>query len=81
MSTVLTRPGRTERRLTGRHRLGRPGLVPVTALITVVRRGFFGSWLRRGRHRWTAEAVAVSTPTKLPTGSARDSTLHYPTAA
>jgi len=51
MSTVLTRPERTERTLTGRHRLGRPGLIPVTALVTFTRRGFFRSLFRIGRHR------------------------------
>lgn len=82
MSTVLTRPERTARKLTGRHRLGRPGLVPVTALLTVVRRGFFSSWLRRGRHRWTATAIAAPAPPKLPTpAAARDSALQYPAAA
>ena len=87
MSTVLTRPERTERKLTGRkptgrHRLGRPGLIPATALVTVVRRGFFGSLLRRGRHRWTAATIAARTPTKLPTpAAARDSALKYPAAA
>ncbi len=37
----------------GRHRLGLPGLIPVTALVRVVRRGLFASWLRPGRHRRT----------------------------
>lgn len=36
---------------TGRHRLGLPGLIPVTTLARVVRRGLLASWLRRGRHR------------------------------
>ncbi|HYO01539.1 MAG TPA: hypothetical protein VET27_06475 [Mycobacterium sp.] len=35
----------------GRHRLGSPGLIPVTALVTVVRRRFFLAWFRPGRHR------------------------------
>jgi len=35
----------------GRHRLGSPGLVPVTALVTVVRRRFFLAWFRPGKHR------------------------------
>ena len=55
MSTVLTRPERTERTLTGRHRLGRPGLIPVAALVTVVRRGFFRTLFGSGRHRAAAQ--------------------------
>jgi len=39
-------------RPTGRHRLGRPGLIPVSALVTVVRRGFIRSWWRPARHRY-----------------------------
>jgi hypothetical protein len=39
-------------RPTGRHRLGRPGLIPVSALVTVVRRGFLRSWWRPARHRY-----------------------------
>ena len=35
----------------GRHRLGSPGLIPVTALVTVIRRGFFLAWFRPGKHR------------------------------
>jgi hypothetical protein len=35
----------------GRHRRGTPGLIPVTAFVTVVRRGLLSSWLRHGRHR------------------------------
>jgi hypothetical protein len=35
----------------GRHRLGSPGLIPVTALVTVVRRRFFLAWFRPGKHR------------------------------
>ncbi len=31
---------------------GRPGLIPVSALVTVVRRGFFRSWWRPARHRY-----------------------------
>ena len=54
MSTVLTRPERTAQRLTGRHRLGRPGLIPVTALVTVVRHGFFRTLFGSGRHRAAA---------------------------
>ena len=46
VSIVMTRT-----RPTGRHRLGRPGLIPVTALVTVVRRGFFAALFRSGRHR------------------------------
>ena len=49
MSITLTRMP-----VGGRHRLGRPGLIPVTALLTVVRRGLFASWLRPGRHRGAA---------------------------
>lgn len=84
MSTVLTRPERTVRQLTGRHRLGRPGLIPTTALVTVVRRGFFVSWLRRGRHRWVA-STAAATPASMAKpatiASARESAAHYPAAA
>jgi len=46
MSILMTRTPPT-----GRHRLGRPGLIPVTALVTVVRRGFFAAWFRPARHR------------------------------
>jgi len=35
----------------GRHRLGIPGLIPVTALVTVARRRFFLAWFRPGKHR------------------------------
>lgn len=34
----------------GRHRLGRPGLVPVTSLVAVVYRGWLSHLLRPGRH-------------------------------
>lgn len=52
----------------GRHRLGRPGLVSVTAFVTVVRRGLFQSWRIPGRHRrvhtvdpqWVPAPVPVS---------------------
>ena len=42
----------------GRHRFGRPGGVPVTELVTVVRRGFFASMFGAGRH--------LATPTGPP---------------
>ena len=35
----------------GRHRLGIPGLIPVTAMVTVARRRFFLAWFRPGKHR------------------------------
>ncbi len=41
----------------GRHRLGRPGLIPVGVLATVVRRGFF-AWFRAGKHRRPVAKVA-----------------------
>ncbi|MEP6562817.1 MAG: hypothetical protein ABJD68_17290 [Nakamurella sp.] len=46
MTTILHRP-----RVIGRHRLGRPGLVPLSALVTIRRRSFFTSWFRSGKHR------------------------------
>ena len=41
----------------GRHRLGRPGLIPVGVLATVLRRGLF-SWFRPGKHRRPVARVA-----------------------
>ncbi len=58
MSTVLTRPEQTERKPVGRHRLDRPGLIPVAALVTITRRGFFRSLFRSGRHRAAASPAA-----------------------
>jgi hypothetical protein len=49
----------------GRHRLGRPGLVHVTAFVTVLRRGLFESWRIPGRHRRTAVL-----PDRLPSSPA-----------
>lgn len=43
----------------GRHRLGRPGLIPVGMLATVVRRGFL-SWFRPGKHRRQVTRVAAA---------------------
>ena len=52
----------------GRHRLGRPGLIPATALLTVVRRGLFASWLRPGGHRRAglSRPPARHAPTAVP---------------
>jgi hypothetical protein len=66
VTIVLTRP-----RMTGRHRLGQPGLVPVTAMMKVLRRGFFSSWLRPGRHRGSA----------APGTSRKAARAHVPAAA
>jgi hypothetical protein len=52
MSILMTRT-----RPTGRHRLGRPGLIPVTALVTVVRRGFFAALFRPAKHRGPVRAA------------------------
>jgi len=49
VSIVLHRP-----RVTGRHRLGRPGLIPLSALVTIRRRSIFTSWFRSGKHRYNA---------------------------
>lgn len=35
----------------GRHRLGGPGRVPVSALVRVVRRNLFVAWFKPGKHR------------------------------
>ena len=70
MSTVLTRPERTERTLTGRNRLGRPGLIPVTALVTVVRRGFFRSLFWSGRHRAAAMPAGRRVRDRVPVPAA-----------
>jgi hypothetical protein len=59
----------------GRHRLGRPGLVHVTAFVAVVRRGLFESWRVPGRHRRSSReqireplrAVPATPPSLLPT--------------
>jgi len=59
VSIVLHRP-----KVTGRHRRGRPGLIPVSALVTVRRRGFFASWFRSGKHRYAATPV-TGQPTRL----------------
>jgi hypothetical protein len=57
MSIVLHRP-----RVTGRHRLGRPGLIPLSALVTIRRRSFFTSWFRPGRHRYTGIPAVQNRP-------------------
>ena len=49
----------------GRHRLGRPGLIPVTALTTVLRRGFIRAWFRPGRHRSPAAQVVSNHPGRV----------------
>ncbi len=53
----------------GRHRLGRPGLVPVHALGILVRRRFL-SWFRVGRHRWTAPHAGAAQPLPAPVPTA-----------
>lgn len=61
MSILMTRT-----RPSGRHRLGRPGLIPVTALITVARRGLIRSWFRPARHRRSAVATPSEQPVRIP---------------
>ncbi|GGL90983.1 hypothetical protein [Nakamurella endophytica] len=41
----------------GRHRAGGPGLVPVTMLVQVRRRGWFRSLFRPARHRAVPDQV------------------------
>jgi len=53
-------------RPTGRHRLGRPGLIPVSALVTVVRRGFLRSWWRPARHRYVESPAARRVGVRAP---------------
>jgi hypothetical protein len=53
----------------GRHRLGRPGLVPLSALGILVRRGLL-SWFRVGRHRWTAPRAGAGRPQAAPVPAA-----------
>jgi len=48
VTITLTRPAATDRG--GRHRLGRPGLVPVGSLVRVVYRGWLSHLFRPGRH-------------------------------
>lgn len=51
----------------GRHRLGRPGLVHVTAFVQVVYRGLFTSWRQPGRHRiYVAPRPVTAVPTVVP---------------
>ena len=52
MSSTFSAP-----RGSGRHRAGRPGLIPVTAFVSVVRRGFFAAFFRPGRHRFEHPAT------------------------
>ena len=61
----------------GRHRLGLPGLVPVTSFVEVVRRNFFVRMFRTGRHRHTAPVGATVTvlPTAPTTGTVRATEL------
>ncbi|WP_420121444.1 hypothetical protein [Nakamurella sp.] len=49
MTITLTRP--TSTGTAGRHRLGRPGLIPASTLVVVVRRGWLSHLLRPARHR------------------------------
>ena len=59
MTATLAAPVRR-----GRHRFGRPGLVPVASFVTVVYRGLFVSWRRPGRHQpYIAPARATAAPT------------------
>lgn len=49
----------------GRHRFGVPGLIHVIGMVPVVRRGFFASIFRPGKHRLrrqVAESAPVPTP-------------------
>jgi len=61
----MTRP-----RLGGRHRLGRPGLIAATVLVTVPRRGFFRSWFRPARHHRAAPRVSRPRPGRVPVPAA-----------
>lgn len=65
MTIVLTRP-RSVAATGGRHRLGRPGLIPVTALVQVVRRGLLRSWLRPGRHCAPVQRVSRQRRSGIP---------------
>jgi len=48
----------------GRHRLGNPGLVSVTALVNLPKVSFFTRLFRRGRHR-AIPGIATVTPLPL----------------
>jgi hypothetical protein len=48
VTITLTRPAATAQG--GRHRLGRPGLVPAPSLVVVVYRGWLSHLVRPGRH-------------------------------
>lgn len=50
----------------GRHRLGRPGLVPATTFVALVRRGFFAALFHHGKHRFEYPATPVLVPTGAP---------------
>ena len=49
----------------GRHRAGRPGLLSVTALVPVRRRGWFLSLFRAPKHRLIERAVTPA-PRRAP---------------
>ena len=50
----------------GRHRLGRPGRVPVGSFVQVVYRGLFLSWRTPGRHRRLDLPQPASTRARVP---------------
>lgn len=53
----------------GRHRRGRPGLIPVTTLAVVVRRGLL-TWFRPGKHRRAAPRSNAGRTVRAPVPAA-----------
>jgi hypothetical protein len=62
----------------GRHRLGNPGLVSVTALVAVPKVSFFSRLFRRGRHRAVTGLAPV---TALPLAPQPTRSTELPAAA
>ncbi|MET3805146.1 hypothetical protein ABIB25_002146 [Nakamurella sp. UYEF19] len=51
----------------GRHRLGRPGLVPIGFFAAVAYRSLFASWRRAGKHRpYIAPRPMATVPAPAP---------------
>jgi hypothetical protein len=65
VTITLARPAMTAHD-GGRHRLGRPGLVPVTSLVAVVYRGWLSHLLRPGRHRLRVTRTRRTTAVPVP---------------
>ena len=65
MTITLARPATTAQD-GGRHRLGRPGLVPVTSLVVVLYRGWLSHLLRPGRHLLRATRTRRTTAVRVP---------------